>query len=325
MPIGSNKGMKVCTGCREEKPVAEYYKNRSNKDGLAVQCKACRLAESATRYAANPKKYIAKTRAHYDADPQKQSVLMSARRIRYNLAAYILIGGPFCLVCNHDYMPSLEIHHAFLDGKARRTKLQGMGYRGGDRAMVVKGIISGDDRRMDLIPLCRNCHAKVHAGNIDLSPYVGFNVPLPVISQRNRAIRCRERAIRVNTALRTILGNGCACGETAWEAIDLHHVNNDGTARNNALRERLRMPPDHGIQGGFYNECVSDGRESREGIILICKNHHKMLHQGHLIAVPSVTGGYDLQYRDGQPLEKCTITGHDFSTTLRAATEKMHH
>ena len=34
--------MKVCTGCRVEKPHAEFHKRRDAKDGLASRCKACR-------------------------------------------------------------------------------------------------------------------------------------------------------------------------------------------------------------------------------------------------------------------------------------------
>jgi hypothetical protein len=33
--------MKRCSGCKEEKPVGEYYKNRSREDGLSDRCKEC--------------------------------------------------------------------------------------------------------------------------------------------------------------------------------------------------------------------------------------------------------------------------------------------
>jgi len=33
--------MKTCKTCNETKPLTEYYKQRSNKDGLYVHCKSC--------------------------------------------------------------------------------------------------------------------------------------------------------------------------------------------------------------------------------------------------------------------------------------------
>jgi len=33
---------KVCSKCKETKPVAEYYKRSASKDGLMYQCKACK-------------------------------------------------------------------------------------------------------------------------------------------------------------------------------------------------------------------------------------------------------------------------------------------
>lgn len=33
--------MKTCSMCKEEKPVSEFYKNKSRKDGLSYRCKPC--------------------------------------------------------------------------------------------------------------------------------------------------------------------------------------------------------------------------------------------------------------------------------------------
>lgn len=35
------KGTKVCSKCRKELPISEFYKNKYNKDGLQNLCKNC--------------------------------------------------------------------------------------------------------------------------------------------------------------------------------------------------------------------------------------------------------------------------------------------
>lgn len=36
--------MKVCTGCREEKPTTEFHRSSGTKDGLQYRCRSCRRA-----------------------------------------------------------------------------------------------------------------------------------------------------------------------------------------------------------------------------------------------------------------------------------------
>lgn len=43
------KGTKVCSKCRKELPISEFYKNKSMKDGLNYQCKNCSI-ESGKKY-----------------------------------------------------------------------------------------------------------------------------------------------------------------------------------------------------------------------------------------------------------------------------------
>jgi len=37
-------GMKMCSRCNTEKPVSEFYKNKTTSDGYAYYCKACEQA-----------------------------------------------------------------------------------------------------------------------------------------------------------------------------------------------------------------------------------------------------------------------------------------
>lgn len=45
---------KVCCRCRETKPLTAYYRNRTRKDGLCHECKACRDADKKRWTAAHP-------------------------------------------------------------------------------------------------------------------------------------------------------------------------------------------------------------------------------------------------------------------------------
>jgi len=51
--------MKTCTGCGVEKPLSEFNKQRSNKDGLQYVCKACNAAKSREYKSKNYDKVLA--------------------------------------------------------------------------------------------------------------------------------------------------------------------------------------------------------------------------------------------------------------------------
>ena len=87
--------MKVCRKCKEEKPLTEFYANKSSSDGRQSYCKACSKflakawgsankdkvrAKQAAWRAANPEK----VKAHWDAwraaNPEKVKALKDAWR-----------------------------------------------------------------------------------------------------------------------------------------------------------------------------------------------------------------------------------------------------
>jgi 5-methylcytosine-specific restriction endonuclease McrA len=64
--------MKRCYRCREEKPVAEFYRDKSKKDGLSSGCKPCCAEARDAARAAKPEHYrkmhAAWHRRHYAAN-----------------------------------------------------------------------------------------------------------------------------------------------------------------------------------------------------------------------------------------------------------------
>ena len=56
--------MKTCTKCNEKKPLSEFYKQKSNKDGLKYHCKIC-AKFSANEWYYNNSEKAKQTRAQY--------------------------------------------------------------------------------------------------------------------------------------------------------------------------------------------------------------------------------------------------------------------
>ena len=48
--------MKYCYKCKKEKDETEFHKNRSKKDGLCCECKACKKIIKAISYEQNKEK-----------------------------------------------------------------------------------------------------------------------------------------------------------------------------------------------------------------------------------------------------------------------------
>lgn len=62
---------KRCSKCKETKPVSEFCKNKSQKDGIDHCCKSCK-SERARRYReANKEKIAEKNRRYYEANKEK--------------------------------------------------------------------------------------------------------------------------------------------------------------------------------------------------------------------------------------------------------------
>jgi hypothetical protein len=71
----SLQGLKSCPACKTTKPVHDFSRNRSRKDGLADRCKSCQSSSTKSWYDKHPLNYTAKQnkrlygleRTHYDA------------------------------------------------------------------------------------------------------------------------------------------------------------------------------------------------------------------------------------------------------------------
>ena len=79
---------KVCTKCKEEKPITEFRNSAQIKSGTASSCKACWKAYDAARYAANPAKFKAAAAAWIEANPDKKKAAKAAWRKKNRLSQH---------------------------------------------------------------------------------------------------------------------------------------------------------------------------------------------------------------------------------------------
>ena len=76
------KKMKKCRICNQEKPIGEFSKHPSSKDGLRSECKLCKNAANKKYNQANPEKKAASSRKYNQANPEKKA----AANKKYNQA-----------------------------------------------------------------------------------------------------------------------------------------------------------------------------------------------------------------------------------------------
>ena len=80
--------MKVCSKCKVEKPLTEFYKNKSRKDGHRCACKSCSAkyrAKYNAKYYAENKEELAKYNAKYNAENKEE---LAKYRAKYNAKYY---------------------------------------------------------------------------------------------------------------------------------------------------------------------------------------------------------------------------------------------
>lgn len=72
----SNSTNKTCTKCKQEQPVAAFFRNKSKKDGMAAWCKKCDKAW----WEDNKERIAARDKAWYEANPGKKAAYNKAWR-----------------------------------------------------------------------------------------------------------------------------------------------------------------------------------------------------------------------------------------------------
>lgn len=128
--------MKTCSKCKESKPLTEFWKQSSNRDGLHIWCKGCagashkqwvennraRSAEIKREWCARyPERSREIARKHYRTN--RKSILEKDRQRRYGVSAkdveqMRLTQGGVCAICKVS-PKRFHVDHNHLSGKVR--------------------------------------------------------------------------------------------------------------------------------------------------------------------------------------------------------------
>lgn len=151
-----NYTTKVCTKCKQEKPLSEYYKDKRHKDGLYTHCKSCQQALIASWESRNAGKAKAYRKQWSESHKEHRRELA---RLRYH--------------SNGDIVRARKIaHRDTIQGKAQ-TKLANAVHLGqidkphtcsecGCANMRIDGHHSDYSKPLDVEWLCTTCHNKRH-------------------------------------------------------------------------------------------------------------------------------------------------------------------
>jgi len=105
--------MKECTTCGAEKPLTEYYRHKTGKDGHFGQCKECKKARVSANRQANAEKYRAYDRARgnrHTKEYYKQYAQANKHKLRaHQLVRRYLTSPGACQECSSTYW--VEAHH----------------------------------------------------------------------------------------------------------------------------------------------------------------------------------------------------------------------
>ena len=128
---------KLCTKCGKVKPISEFGKNKSKKDGLQSHCKECVKEYKKKHYSENKEYYLEKARTY-------------RQKCREDLNDYK--NTLKCSICGEDRWWVLDFHH--LDPSEKESTVANLAHNGS--IQKVKNEIE------KCIVLCANCHRDEH-------------------------------------------------------------------------------------------------------------------------------------------------------------------
>ena len=139
--------MKTCSNCKTEKPLTDFNKKSSRKDGRQAVCRVCSNASSKKYYRQDKPAHIAK-------------VVKRNRKERRRLGDWIReLKSEGCTQCDENDPCCIDFHH--LDPSKKNQAV----------ARMVASALSQENIQKEIdkcVRLCSNCHRKFHAGVIEL-------------------------------------------------------------------------------------------------------------------------------------------------------------
>ena len=112
--------MKTCTDCKKSKPLSEFHKKSSSKDGHQGRCKPCNKAKVRQWQSDNPEKWEANWRRNsYGSEAR-----LKKRARQYGLTAdqltdMLIDSDGKCTICHEPPRKWLVVDHCHNSGKVR--------------------------------------------------------------------------------------------------------------------------------------------------------------------------------------------------------------
>lgn len=141
-----------CTKCNIVKPLIDYYKNSRRKNRHSSQCKSCANISTANSRAKNPELYTDKRELYRT---QRREIFIKWK------------SSLGCCVCNEKESICLDLHH--INSSQKEINLSKA--IGGSWENIIKEV-------QKCRVVCKNCHAKIHAGLLQLPESKGENTDL---------------------------------------------------------------------------------------------------------------------------------------------------
>lgn len=205
--------MKVCKGCDAEKPLEDFYKQKSG-DGYRSKCKGCLRVQTAAYREGHRDNYNRYAREAYRAQVELAPAATRAKHSeqqcdigkRMRLRAFMKLGEK-CHHCGFDDERALQIDHVNGGGAEERRKFGSSG--------LSRRVLSDQAGRYQL--LCANCNwIKRQQHKEFVAPKDGDKE-----AKYQRGWRIAKRL-----ELLTSMGNACQrCGETEPSCLQVDHVN----------------------------------------------------------------------------------------------------
>lgn len=126
---------KLCTKCGKVKPISEFGKNKSKKDGLQSHCKECVREYKKKHYSENKEYYLEKARTY-------------RQRCREDLNDYK--NTLKCSICGEDRWWVLDFHH--LDPTEKEDNV----------SHLIGSPKKLQEELEKCIVVCANCHRDLH-------------------------------------------------------------------------------------------------------------------------------------------------------------------
>lgn len=135
----------VCTHCHTQKSLNDFYRAANKRNGRSSWCKEC----SNGRFRGQPSNWSQNNRDKINANWRR------SWNKTQGFLKFVRANGS-CAICGEDHPACLDFHH--LDPAEKEHRMA-----------ECRSIQAAIQEAAKCVLLCRNCHAKGHAGFVDFS------------------------------------------------------------------------------------------------------------------------------------------------------------